>query len=143
MYSRKSNRSPIPPHLPEHYSGWAFRPQPPPGDRPPEPPKVPQDRPPHRPPEPPRPLPFLPPPVSSEKPLKKDPPRCDVPASGEPLPPPLLPPAIGHLFGKGDLLRSMGLDFEELLIIGLILLLGGNDEDNELPLLLALLLFCG
>lgn len=142
MYSRRSNRSPIPPHLPEHYSGWAFRPQPPsPGDRPPEPPKPSQDRPSHRPPEPPRPLPFLPP-ASCEEPPKKEPSRCDVPVNGEPLPPPLLPPSIGRLFGGGDLLRSVGLDFEELLIIGLILLLGGNDEDGELPLLLALLLFC-
>ena len=138
MYSRKSNRSPIPPHLPEHYNGWAFRPQPPPPpsvDRPPMPPKMP----PHRPPDPPRPV--LPPP-HCEEPPKKDVP-CDAPLHADPMPPPFLPPSLGHLFGGSDLLRATGLDFEELLIIGLILLLGGNDTDSELPLLLALLLFCG
>ena len=121
MYSRKSNRNPIPPHLPEHYRGWAFRP-----DRPSPPPK--DDRcPPEKPPR----DPFPPPKPPEGEPLR-----------GESLPPPL-PPAIRNIFGGKDLLRSTGLNFEELLLIGLILLLGGNDGDSELPLLLPLLLLCG
>ena len=120
MYSRKSNRTPIPAHMPEHYSGWAFRPEPPsPSDRPPEPPK-----------DPPRPMPFPPPPE----------PRREPPCGNDKPSPPI--PFFGHL-GQSGTSPLSGLDFDEILIIGLILLLGGNGEDNELPLLLALLLFCG
>ena len=122
MYSRKSNRTPIPAHMPEHYSGWAFRPEPlEPSDRPPEPPK-----------EPPRPMPFPPPPEPHKEP------PC---GNEKPSPPPI--PFLGHLSGQNGASPFSGLNFDELLIIGLILLLGGNGEDNELLLLLALLLFCG
>ena len=38
---------------------------------------------------------------------------------------------------------SLGLHFDELLILGLIFLLGRNEEDPEILLLLALLLLCG
>ena len=136
MYSRRSGRSPIPAHMPEHYSGWAFRPSD--GPKPPEPPEKPHrenDR--KDPPGPPRgplPPPFLPPP-------RKEPPEGPA-EQGERLPPPF-PPALKNLFGRNDWLRTSGLGFDEMLLIGLILLLGGNGEDNELPLLLALLLLCG
>ncbi len=152
MYSRNTNRNQMPPHVPEHYSGWAFRPQSPTeSDRPPR--KKPTDgyspaaespekdvnnrpqaigrpSPPKNPPPPPSP-PCLPPPAPHE------PPHCD------PVPPPMFPSSLRQLFSGGSLSHSFGLDFEELLLIGLIFLLGGNGEDNELPLLLALLLLCG
>ncbi len=139
MYSRKSNRSTVPPHLPEHYNGWAFRPQAPSGDRPPEP-QRPDRNPAPTPPKPtePKPISFLPPPRPHEAP----PPRGDPPKRNEPSPP-FPPPSLAGLFSGGHLFHSSGLDPEELLLIGLIFLLGGNGEDNELPLLLALLLFCG
>lgn len=38
---------------------------------------------------------------------------------------------------------SSGMHFDELLILGLIFLLGRNEEDPEILLLLALLLLCG
>lgn len=129
MYSKKSYHS-LPPRKPEHYNGWAFQPPPPPGDHPPkkeEPPRAPapgihQSYP--------RPLPFLPPPELAPAPGKEDAPR----------PPALFPPSMEDLFGKSNFLSS--LNFEELLLIGLIILLANNKEDGELPLLLALLLLC-
>ena len=125
MYSKKSGRGSLPPRMPEHYKGWAFQPPIAQADRPPQPGGS-ADRPQPQPPKPevhqsyPRPLPFLPPP----KPPEEKP----------------LPPAIEQLFGKSGFLQS--LNFEELLLIGLIILLGSSGGDNELPLLLALLLFC-
>ena len=133
MYSKKSGRASVPPRMPAHYNGWAFQPPEPPKDRPPKLEGAPEKRP-----EPPvsgkqelhqsypRPLPFLPPPPISEPPKGEKP----------------LLPSLEHLFGNGGLLHSGGLDFEELLLIGLIVLLSSSGEDNELPLLLALLLLC-
>ena len=46
------------------------------------------------------------------------------------------------LFGKPLSLSIPGLDFEELLLIGLILLLARSEQENDLILWLALLLFC-
>ena len=128
MYSKKSGRGSLPPRMPAHYSGWAFQPPAPPKDRPPQFEKAPDHRPApqqeiHQ--SYPRPLPFLPPPPP------------EPPKGGKPL-----PPSLEHLLGKGGLLHSGGLDFEELLLIGLIVLLGSSGEDGELPLLLALLLLC-
>ena len=134
MYSKKSGRGTLPPRMPAHYNGWAFQPPPAPADPPPKP--FGADRP--QPPQPqnqevhqsyPRPLPFLPPPAPK-------------PPEERPLPPSFLPPAIEQIIGKSGFLRSLNLDFEELLLIGLIVLLGSGGEDSELPLLLALLLFC-
>ena len=44
---------------------------------------------------------------------------------------------LGRAFGG-----SGGLDFDELLLIGLILLLSGGEKSNEIIPVLALLLFC-
>ena len=136
MYSKKSGRGSLPPRMPEHYNGWAFQPPPPPKDLPPKFDK--NDERPAPPPPPkqeihqsyPRPLPFLPPPPVPSPPGEKT------------APPPFLPPSLEHLLGKGGFLHSMNLNFEELLLIGLIVLLGSFGEDTELPLLLALLLLC-
>ena len=45
---------------------------------------------------------------------------------------------LGRFFGKE---RGLGIGFEELLIIGMILLISGNDKGDDLLLLLLLLLF--
>lgn len=139
MYSRKSGRASLPPRMPEHYNGWAFQPPAPPKDRPPKFEENDGKRPAPMPMPPkqeihesyPRPLPFLPPPPIPKPPREEN-----------SLPPPPLPPSFEHLLGKSGFLRSMNLDFEELLLIGLIVLLGSTGEDGELPLLLALLLLC-
>ena len=130
MYSR-NNKTTLPPHKPPHYDGWAFQ-------TPPEPPVKRQNEEAQRsaPPEIhqsyPRPLPFLPPPEIAAQPQKEDDKR----------PQPPFVPSMADWFGKSGLLRSLNLDFEEILIIGLIVLLGSNGSDSELPLLLALLLLC-
>ena len=134
MYSKKTHNS-LPPRRPEHYNGWAFQPPAPPRKDPPQkeerpaplPPKNPPYEPPHQ--SYPRPLPFLPPPDAA-------------PQQSNGAPPPFPPPALANLLGQSPLLSSLNFDFEELLLIGLIVLLAKNGEDNELPLLLALLLLC-
>jgi hypothetical protein len=50
----------------------------------------------------------------------------------------IMPPGIGCRGDRGD---GKDFGFEELLIIGLILLLAQNDSDNDILLILALLLF--
>ena len=136
MYSKKSGRGSLPPRMPEHYNGWAFQPPAPPKDRPPRAEEN-ADKRPMPPPKQeihesyPRPLPFLPPPPMGEPPREE-----------KPTPPPFLPPSLEHFLGKSGFLHSGNLDFEELLLIGLIVLLSSSGEDNELPLLLALLLLC-
>ena len=119
MYSKKSGRGSLPPRMPEHYNGWAFQPPMPPKDRPPKFEEPPEKRP-------------APPPLPMPMPPREE----------RPLPPSFLPPPLEHLLGKSGFLHSLNLDFEELLLIGLIVLLASSGEDNELPLLLALLLLC-
>ncbi|MBQ2734229.1 MAG: hypothetical protein IJF33_00200, partial [Clostridia bacterium] len=60
-------------------------------------------------------------------------------------PSPILPSALQSLFGSREhsFPLSHGIGFDELLIIGLILLLSRNGQDNDLILWLVLLLFCG
>ena len=50
-------------------------------------------------------------------------------------------PSLGFRSHSGKLFGSFGT--EELLLLGLILLLAGNDSSDDLPLLLVLLLFIG
>lgn len=158
MYVRRPNRDPNPPpHLPEHYSGWAFRPPPPPGDRPPGGQSNVQGPVPQKPPLDPPKSPFLPRPFPPLLPPPGDRPDPAPPdhGSGPDRPDgPSLPP-FHALFKGASSIRSGTFSFEELLLIGLIFLLGrdgdgGNGDaasnasgDSELPLLLALLLFCG
>ncbi len=139
MYSRAKDRPKAPIRLPDHYSGCAFREPPANPDtgaecshcEPIPDPEIrdipvtaaPCDRPP-----PPKTVPPAPPHV------REDPPRS---------------PAFFHpfeqAFGKmGSAFPfSHGLGFDELLILGLMMLLAQNERDPDLLILLGLLLFCG
>ena len=155
MYSRYSDRPDKGIQVPEHYSGCAFsgyrtdasparhlgvaKPTP----VSPTPPDTPErDR-------PPTPLPLPDPPPRGPAP-SQDPPRDqDAVKILEPPPKPHsakeLPLPFGHLFshlGK-SMPFSNGLDFDQLLILGLILLFLKNDQDSDVILWLGLLLLCG
>lgn len=105
-----------PDRLPEHYSGCAFRQ----GreDRPPI--SVPFSEMPSAPPPPPPPPPSCPPPPS---PKSQEKPSCD-------------------LFGGVLPALPGGLEGDELLLVGLILLLARSGEGADILPWLALLLFC-
>ena len=90
------------------------------------------------------------PPLLHSEPPMPPPPPCDVHETEAEHPPVSapLPSALPRLFpflsgGGVRSLFSRGLDFDQLLILSLIMLLLGNDENTELILCLALLLFCG
>ena len=157
MYSRYSDRPEKGIQIPEHYSGCAFsgvRPDLPlprhlgvakPTPAAPVPPAAPErDRPP-APPEKDR--PPTPPPHAEEHREKEDPSvaREDTKTSEKSSSHKDLPLPFGHLFSH--LGKSMpfadGLDFDQLLILGLILLLLKNDRDSDVVLWLGLLLLCG
>ncbi len=137
MYSRSKDRPKSPIRLPDHYSGWAFR------DLPPEEEgaTLPHSAPPEAVKEvgsasnEPDPLPQSCPLVSEAPPTPKE----------ERIPPHAPPTPFEKLFGSlgTSLPFSHGLGFDELLILGLMLLLAQNDHDPEILPLLALLLFCG
>ena len=81
---------------------------------------------------------------------QKPPEDCPSPPNPEPPdrpdPPPRKPPfdLLHHLTAHdGKLPFFGGLDFEELLLIGLILLLSGSEQESDVTLVLALLLLCG
>ena len=58
--------------------------------------------------------------------------------------PPPPPPALGFLGSLGKHFSpASGLGFEELLLLGLIILLSQTDQSSDVVLWLALLLFCG
>lgn len=154
MYSRYSDRPDKGIQVPEHYSGCAFsgyrtdaspsrhlgvaKPTPA-SPTPPEPPV--RDRPPAQasPPEP---------PPRDSVPPQDSPDEHDAVKLSEPPKPHAakdLPPPFGQLFshlGK-SLSFSSGLDFDQLLILGLILLFLKNDQDSDVILWLGLLLLCG
>ena len=149
MYSRYSNRSEKPIRLPEHYSGCAFseyrseeaptrafgvaKPSPPP----PKPPTVIQDTSTE---EESFPLPIDPLAEPSFAQGTSIPINANVPEKKEST-----LPAMKHLlggFGKG-LSFSKGLDFDQLLILGLILLLSHTEQDSDIVWWLGLLLLCG
>jgi hypothetical protein len=134
MYSRFHNRPDEEIHIPEHYSGCAFS-QPSPG---PEKKREEPIKPRSHPPEATRPSP--PPPKKTPPPALLLPPREHVEESE---PPPTLP--LQGLFG--DLGKSFpfshGIGFDELLLLGLVLLLAQSGKDGDMILWLALLLFCG
>ena len=77
------------------------------------------------------PIPHAPPPQPSPCPPKE---QEDSPSGmkGE----------ITSIFGRSLNLFSGGLQFEELLLIGLILLLARSEQESDVILWLALLLFC-
>ncbi|MBQ8311474.1 MAG: hypothetical protein IJX80_10730 [Clostridia bacterium] len=151
MYSRYSNRPEKPIRIPEHYSGCAFseyrtedaptrtlgvaKPSPPPQ-------------------EPPSPtilvVPTEPPPSVSQEPQahRKEDEECLLPHASKEAPSkpkeearPAMKSLLGG-FGKG-LTFSKGLDFDQLLILGLILLLSHSEQDSEIVWWLGLLLLCG
>ncbi len=170
MYSRYDHRQEHPIKLPENYSGTAFSeaarsPRSATRDLPPRQleigkPTPPPDRPPADMPPPPRPI-VLPPPKNvreapkqelptpysepspkEEIPEEKEPPRkptiSDSPVSS------LLQPFHGLFSHAGHTFPfAHGIGFDELLIIGLIVLLSRTEQDSDAIIWLALLLFCG
>ena len=143
MYSRyhdsdyHADNRPVQP--PENYSGWAFSKQEE-SEPKPAPRRIDVAKP------SPPPLPPLPP-KEEEPPKPSEPPAPPTPAP--PPPPPKDPPALlaplkGLFGGLGSAFPfSHGVGFEELLILGVILLLARSEGENDLILWLALLLFCG
>ena len=156
MYSRYHNRPDPSIRIPENYSGCAFsdshttpkKSSPPSASSAPPPRRIDVAKP-----TPPEkggyensiapPLPLLLPPVKKEEPREA--------TKEEPAPPTLSvkhsdpPEPLKKLFGNmGSAFPfSHGLGFDEMLIIGLIILLSRNEEDHDMILWLALLLFCG
>ena len=145
MYSRYHNPDGKAVQLPDNYSGCAFTPQ---KSAFSEPKAMPREH-------------FTPPPdarrVEIAKPtilntplkeeaqeVPKEPktaPTEDRPTSA---PPPSPPPALGFLGSLGKHFPpASGLGFEELLLLGLIVLLSQTDQSSDVVLWLALLLFCG
>lgn len=146
MYSRAKDRPKAPIRLPDHYSGWAFRDLPPTDEA--------QQAP----------LPHTAPPdviVPTSSIQTEEHSSCDAcpsfsalpppPQPIPPCPPPPKPPSpsffqpFENLLGKvgSSFPFSHGLGFDELIILGLIILLAHNDHDPDILLLLGLLLFCG
>lgn len=119
MYSRFPRNGDRTIRIPEHYSGCAF------SETSAES-MIPQKEEPT--PPPPTTEPTAPPPPPEED--KKD-------QDSQPTSLPLALPLGGNLPLLGG-----GLGFEELLLIGLILLLSRSEQDNDLVLWLVLLLFC-
>ncbi len=152
MYSRYHNRSDRPLRLPENYGGSAFSTDQGKGTGTPGQISVAKPTPPpeHAPSSgmPPPPRPVLIPPSREESALlgKKDdsPPPPKPPASPQKHDTHALDPLKGLLGGLGHSFPfAHGIGFDELLILGLILLLSRNEADSDLILWLALLLFCG
>ena len=122
MYSRFPKRPEHPIRIPEHYSGCAFseaEPKEPDIDIPLSP--APQD------------------PPDGESFAPSPPPPPNNPPEAPPKPP---HSELSSLFGGSLSLFQGGLNFEELLLIGLIILLSRTEQDSDVILWLALLLFC-
>ena len=123
MYSRSQHRPPRPIQVPEHYSGCAFSDRPPHEDAPVREKKL-------TPPSEVNPsLPDWDHAQSSQK-------NSSAPAALQPF-----QGLLGHIGSAFPF--SHGLGFDELLLLGLILLLARNDGDSDIIPFLALLLFCG
>ena len=115
MYSRQTNRPSPPFRLPENYSGCAFSEE--------KPADVPTR--------------FLEVAKPTHEDLPPIAPHKDLPPSTKESPPPLLPIKIDNLpFLKG-------MEFDQLLILGLIVLLSRGEEGGEVLPWLLLLLICG
>ncbi|MBQ8431725.1 MAG: hypothetical protein IJX28_02470 [Clostridia bacterium] len=131
MYSRSTNPSGRPIRIPEHYSGSAFATSPPLAAEP---------LPKRRLPEVATPSPPKEPPVPQEPPRRAEEPS-PAPTLPLPLPPPHPAPPAGGLGISLPFLH--GIHSDDLLLLGLILLLAQNQQDTSTLLWLALLLFCG
>ena len=112
MYSRPHKQSEHPIHVPENYSGCAFSPSV--DDRIQNPPTA-QNI-----------VTEMPPPQKEKEPLK---PQSSIKTD------------VASLF-SGPLTLLGGVRFEELLLIGLIILLARTEQGSDVILWLALLLFC-
>lgn len=126
MYSRFSGKNENV-RLPEHYGGCAFSPQ----QAPPPPRQA------H--PSVGKPTPPPPPPPPRETPREEE--ISDETPQKEKHSPSVPALRLGNLGVSFPF--SHGIGFEELLILGLILLLSQNGEERDVVLILALLLFCG
>lgn len=148
MYSRYQNRPEKPVRPPENYSGWAFaerrgdgkasathridvaKPSPPPESA--LPPRT-----------------LLPPPAEDTMPQRQTSTPGEIAEvtaapTKECDPPPKSSTHDGWLSGLGKSFPfSHGIGSEELILLGLILLLSQNEQDPDLPLWLVLLLFSG
>ncbi len=171
MYSRYDHRQEHPIKLPENYGGTAFSetaqtpPRPVTRDLPPRQleigkPTPPSDRPTAEMPPPPRPIVLPPPKKEWEAPRQELPTQYSASVPKETLVDPtslpheksvsdrptssLLQPFEGLFSHAGHTFPfAHGIGFDELLIIGLILLLSRTEQDSDAVLWLALLLFCG
>jgi len=134
MYSRSRISSDPPFQIPKHYSGCAFTTAPRPTQHPTE---VPIET-------------VCPPPSDPQSVCSE----VDAPAekalpvmhsSKEPCEKPMPPPPLQGLLGNFGIRApfSQGIGFDELLILGLMLLLSHNESDPDILLFLGLLLFCG
>ena len=168
MYSRYDHREDRPIRLPENYGGTAFSESHAPQKASPRDSAPPRQLeigkptpPPNRPlsdmPVPPRPISLPPlqeekvraelpptalpapaPPVQDEKDLSKAPPHADR------RPTAFLQPFQGLFGHMGNAFPfGHGIGFDELLIIGLMILLSRTEQESDVVLWLALLLFCG
>ena len=135
MYSRFQNREERPVQIPEHYSGCAFSRTTAPMEA------VRRDEPSVKPrphpieaakPSPPLPVKLPPPQKQSEPPPSPPPVQAVPPHAAEPV----------EILGKLSPF-SHGIGFEELLLMGLILLLAQSGKDHDMILWLTLLLFSG
>ena len=122
MYSRFPNRAERNVQIPEHYSGCAFTPSKPSQQEAPQPPIA--VSPSHQSSE-------TETPFSSAMPCS---PLKEAPADQE------VSRALRHTFGGPLPFFPSGMNFEEILLIGLILLLARSDQENDIVLWLALLL---
>ena len=148
MYSRYHNPDGKAMKLPENYSGCAFTPQ---KSAFPEPKQLPREH--FTPPSEPRRMEVAKPTLSSyppkehtleAQPMQKDPSPSPLEDHTTEAAQPPAPPALGFLGNLGKHFPpASGLGFEELLLLGLILLLSQTDQSSDVVLWLALLLFCG
>ena len=137
MYSRYPGRPDRPIQLPEHYSGCAFSASAP-NRMPPEPPPIS--------------VPYTPAPIPEPQAhVSQPPPPSPPPTDPEPEAPPeprkeklpnVLPEGLRALFGGKLPAFPGGMTFDELLLLGLILLLAHSEQQSDIILWLALLLFC-
>lgn len=147
MYSRYHTPDGKAVQLPDNYSGCAFTPQKSAFSEPKQPPRE------HFTPLPETRRVEIAKPTYAVRPLQEEPKAQ--PSKAEATNPPAeectsrsvaesAPPATGFLGSLGKHFPpSGGLGFEELLLLGLILLLSQTDESSDVVLWLALLLFCG
>ena len=78
----------------------------------------------------------------TESPHADPPPPHTQPSHEPPTPTSCIKGEITSIFGRSFNLFSGGLQFEELLLIGLIILLARSEQESDVILWLALLLFC-